>query len=111
MQKGMLAEMQLDVAIEGMIEGMTAVTEAGVMIPEDGMMTVATADVTDHLGVSLTGISMTTGTDKMTTGVTGLVLGSLKLARELRSWMLKWMTLRNRCVSQMHLHNVQTNEH
>lgn len=81
MQMGMLAEMQPDVVTEGM----TAVTEAGVMTPGDGMMTAAIAGVTGPPGVSLTGISTTTGTDRMTTGAIGLDLMSPEVARELRN--------------------------
>lgn len=81
MQMGMLAEIQLGVATEGM----TAVTEPGVMTPGDGMMTAAIAGVTGLPGVSLTGISTTTGTDRMTTGVIGPDPMSPEVARELRS--------------------------
>lgn len=101
MQGGMLAEIQLDAVTGGMTEGMMIVTEAGVMIPDDETMTAAIAGVTDHLGVSLTRISMMIGTDKMTLGATGLVLVSLEVARELRSWTLKWTTSRSRCVTHM----------
>ena len=80
MQEGRAAETQQD-AVTG---GMTAVTGAGAMTPDAGMMTEATADVTDHQGGNPTEISMMTGPDKMTGG-TGHVGRTQEAARGLRN--------------------------